>query len=72
MIPEEVTILPAERERLFNCEHFRLWRISGEMPFTVGFMDLPQVLVCLEGNGNLEHAGILYAIRKGMYCYCLL
>lgn len=65
VIPEEVTILPAMREQLFNCEHFRLWRISGEMPFTVGFMDLPRVLVCLEGNGNLEHTGILYAVRKG-------
>ena len=28
-------------------------------------MDLPRVLVCLEGNANLDHAGILYAIRKG-------
>ena len=65
VIPEEVTILPAEREQLFNCEHFKLWRISGEMPFTVGFMDLPRVLVCLEGKANLDHAGILYAIRKG-------
>lgn len=65
VIPEVVTIVPAEREQLFNCEHFGLWRLRGELPFTIGAMDLPRVLVCLEGNGMLEHAGILYAVRKG-------
>ena len=27
---------PVDRERLFNCEFFRLWRLHGESPFTVG------------------------------------
>lgn len=61
LIPEEVTIVPAKREQLFSCEHFVLWRINGEFDA----LDLPRVLVCLEGNGMLEHAGILYAVRKG-------
>jgi mannose-6-phosphate isomerase len=65
VIPEEVTILPAEREQLFNCEHFSLWRITGELPFTVGAMDEPRILVCIEGKGGLEYESIGYAIRKG-------
>ena len=27
---------PVKRERLFQCEHFELWRLSGQAPFTVG------------------------------------
>jgi mannose-6-phosphate isomerase len=65
VIPEEVTIIPAEREQLFNCKQFGLWRINGHLPFTIGAMDEPRILVCIEGNGGLEYEGILYAVRKG-------
>jgi mannose-6-phosphate isomerase len=65
VIPEEVTIIPAEREQLFNCKHFRLWRLHGELPFTVGAMNEPRILVCIEGNGELEHEGNLYSVRMG-------
>jgi mannose-6-phosphate isomerase len=54
-----------ERERLFHCEHFWLWRLQGRSPFTVGAADLPRVLVCLEGAGDIEHCDISYAIGKG-------
>jgi mannose-6-phosphate isomerase len=27
---------PVERERRFHCEHFWLWRLRGDSPFTVG------------------------------------
>jgi len=64
-IPEEVTIVPAKCEQLFNCDHFRLWRISGQMPFTVGAVDEPRILVCIEGSGGLEYESIGYAVRKG-------
>jgi mannose-6-phosphate isomerase len=56
---------PVERERLFQCEHFWLWRLRGQSPFTVGEADLPRVLVCLEGAGDLEHCDISYAVGKG-------
>lgn len=65
VIPEEVTILPAEREQLFNCEYFRLLRINGELPFTIGAVDEPRILVCIEGNGELEHEVNQYPVRKG-------
>src|SRR6202167_4510679 len=59
------TTTPVERERLFHCEHFWLWRLRGQSPFTVGAPDLPRVLVCLEGAGDLEHCDISYAVGKG-------
>ena len=57
--------LPVRRERLFCCEHFGLWRLGGESPFTVGAAETPRVLVCIAGDGQLEHDGATYAIGKG-------
>ena len=56
---------PVLRERLFDCEHFGLWRLHGDSPFVVGAMDTPRVLVCIDGDGQLEHNGADYAIGKG-------
>ncbi len=63
--PVVETKIPVERERLFDCEHFRLWRLRGQSPFTVGTPDLPRVLVCVEGAGQVEHGGATYAVGKG-------
>jgi mannose-6-phosphate isomerase len=63
--PMVETKTPVERERLFDCEHFRLWRLRGQSPFIVGDADLPRVLVCLEGAGRVEHGGATYAVGKG-------
>jgi mannose-6-phosphate isomerase len=65
MMPEVQTMTPVERERLFHCEHFWLWRLRGQSPFTVGATHLPRVLVCLEGVGELEHCGISYPVGRG-------
>jgi mannose-6-phosphate isomerase len=56
---------PVERERLFNCEHFWLWRLRGQSPFAVGAIDLPRVLVCVEGEGQVEHGSATYAVGRG-------
>jgi mannose-6-phosphate isomerase len=56
---------PVRRERLFDCAHFRLWRIRGETPFTVGAAGAPRVLVCIDGAGQLEHDAEVHAVRKG-------
>jgi len=48
---------PALRERLFDCEHFRLWRLRANSPFTVGSAGAPRVLVCIAGKGHLTHHG---------------
>lgn len=56
---------PVLRERLFHCEHFWLWRLRGESLFTVGAAGAPRVLVCIDGDGQLEHNGAIYAVGKG-------
>jgi mannose-6-phosphate isomerase len=63
--PVVETTTPVERERLFHCEHFWLWRLRGQSPFTVGAVDLPRVLVCVDGAGLVEHGGAIYAVGKG-------
>jgi mannose-6-phosphate isomerase len=63
--PMVETMQPAMRERLFDGPHFRLWRLQGAAPFTVGAADEPRVLVCLEGAGNLEHNGAEFTMEKG-------
>ena len=54
-----------ERELVFDCEPFRLWRLRSHSPFPVGAADLPRVLVCVEGAGQIEHDGVTYAIERG-------
>jgi mannose-6-phosphate isomerase len=62
-VVEEVK--PVLRERLFLCEHFGLWRLRGESPFTVGVAGTPRVLVCITGEGQLEYDDADYAVGKG-------
>ena len=63
--PFVVTTSPVERERLFDCEHFLLWRLRGDSPFNVGAAEMPRVLVCIEGSGWLESDGTAYGVDKG-------
>jgi mannose-6-phosphate isomerase len=63
--PTVVTTTPVEREKLFDCEHFLLWRLRGESPFNVGAAEMPRVLVCIEGSGWLEGGGSAYGVDKG-------
>jgi mannose-6-phosphate isomerase len=54
-----------KREQLFDCEYFQLWRIGGELPFSVGAVGLPRVLVCIEGGGEIEQGYATYTVEKG-------
>lgn len=56
---------PIRRERLLDCSHFRVWRVSGSATFDVGVADAPTVLVCLRGTGSLEHGGRAYSMKTG-------
>ena len=59
------TVSPAKRERLFDCEAFRLCRLIGQAPFTVGATAEPRVLICIEGSGQIESDRISYTVGKG-------
>ena len=63
--PMAETTTLMKREELFDCKHFRLWRLRGQSPFTVGAAGVSRVLVCIEGAGGVEHGGATYAVRKG-------
>jgi mannose-6-phosphate isomerase len=65
VLPVMEATTPVRCERLFDCEHFGLWRLRGELPFTVGAMGVPRVLVCIEGAGHVEHNGATYAVARG-------
>jgi mannose-6-phosphate isomerase len=56
---------PVRRDKLLECDYFRLWRVLGESRFAVGSADVPRVLVCLEGDGQIEHGGAVYSAGKG-------
>ena len=65
VVPVIETTAPVRRERLFDCEHFALWRLQGELPFSVGAAGVPRVLVCIGGSGQVEHGGVAHAIARG-------
>lgn len=56
---------PVKRERLFDCDAFQLWRLHGEVSFTVGAKGEPRVLVCIGGAGQLEPGDETYPVQKG-------
>jgi mannose-6-phosphate isomerase len=56
---------PIVRERLVQCDHFGVWRIHGDAPFSVGAASLPRVLVCLAGRGELEQGGVDCSFAQG-------
>ena len=63
--PRVETTVPAEREGLFDCDAFQLWRLLGQEPFPIGAMAEPRVLVCIEGKGDVISEGVAYAVGKG-------
>jgi mannose-6-phosphate isomerase len=56
---------PAKREQLIDNPHFRVERVSGADPFTVGAVGAARVLVCIEGQGQVEYDGADYPLRRG-------
>ena len=65
LVPVVEANAPALRERLFDSEHFRLWRITGQTPFTVGAAGAPRLVVCTEGEGVVEHGAGRYHLGRG-------
>ncbi len=52
-------------EKLFDNDHFKLWRIKSQSEFPVGFKDEPAILVCIEGKGSIDCNNKQYSIGKG-------
>lgn len=63
--PVVETTTHVRRERLFECAHFRLWRLRGQSPFTVGAENVPHLLLCLDGVGQIVHGGVTHSVGRG-------
>jgi len=63
--PKVVATKPVPREELFNNEHFILWRTNTDAQFIVGAEDVPRILVCIDGKGDIAFDGTNYGIKKG-------
>ena len=61
---------PGERERLFQCEYFWLWRLQGEAQFTVGAAGEPRCWFALRAQGKVEPQRLSYATGKGEVWLC--
>jgi mannose-6-phosphate isomerase len=65
LVKPAVNTAAPERELVFDCEAFRLWRLRSHLPFPVGAPEFPRVLVCVEGAGQIEHDDAAYPIERG-------
>ena len=63
--PVPGTATHVKRERLFQCDHFELWRLNGQSPFAVGAEGVLRILVCIDGAGQIVHGGVTHAVGKG-------
>lgn len=64
IVPIAAGSWPLLRETLVECEQFGVTRIRGSLPFHVGAIQEPSVLMCLAGEGSLEYAGRVYPFAK--------
>jgi mannose-6-phosphate isomerase len=65
VVPVVEEVKPVLRERLFLCEYFGLWRLTGETKLKVGEAGKPHVLVCISGKGQLNYGSENYSVDKG-------
>ncbi len=65
VVPQIHDAKPLPWERLINCDHFGVWRISEEFAFVAGAAGTCRVLVCIEGRGDLDYDGVDYPFGEG-------
>jgi mannose-6-phosphate isomerase len=62
VIEDEQTVL---KEKLLDCDHFRVWRLTCKSVNTVGLKDAPTVLVGIEGDSEIKTKTNTYTLTKG-------
>jgi mannose-6-phosphate isomerase len=63
--PKTVETKPTVKEKLFDNEHFILWRTETGNEFNAGAKDVPRILVCIGGKGDIVFEGAKYPIKMG-------
>ena len=61
---------PVDRERLFNCDFFRLWRLHGESPFNVGATVIAESSFALRAWGMWNATAQAMGLAKGKSGSC--
>ncbi len=71
VVPQVEETTPVLRERLFQCDHFRLWRLRGESPFTVLARWTCLAFWCAsKARRNWSTKAPFTASRKATCCSC--
>jgi mannose-6-phosphate isomerase len=65
VIPVIETTAHVRRELLFKNNYFWLWRLRAQSPFTVGAEDLPRIVLCIDGAGQIVQGGVTHAVGRG-------
>jgi mannose-6-phosphate isomerase len=55
----------SQRERLFSCPYFRLWRICSQRRFRVGAAGECRIVIVLEGEAELQFRREVFAVSPG-------
>ena len=58
-------IAPIRQELLLDCAYFQVRRYSGPVPFAIGAVDAPTVLVCVGGAGTVVYGGENFIMKSG-------
>jgi mannose-6-phosphate isomerase len=56
---------PEHCEKIIASDHFNVCRFDCNHVFMVGQEDTPRVLVCIDGEGELDNKNEFYPIKKG-------
>ncbi|MDB5109586.1 MAG: yvyI [Mucilaginibacter sp.] len=65
VVPVTENDTTVRREKIFDSEHFRVWRLTCKSLFTIGEEGVPRVLVCIDGNGEIQTKTDTYILTKG-------
>ena len=65
VLPMEEWTAHVRCEMLFKDDHFWLWRLRAQSPFTVGAEGVPRIVLCIDGAGQIVHGGVTHAVGKG-------
>ena len=64
-VPQVIDRSPVVREKLFDCSHFEVNRITGSNEFLLGSHKAPTVLVSLDGSGEIHTDNDRARLAKG-------
>lgn len=62
---EALSTEPILRERVLNSPFFQVMRLTGAAPFSIGAVDEPRIMVCVDGAGRIAFQETDHPLRRG-------